>query len=124
MKWKCKNKSCNWTILCIFFLPIFVNEFNFLLVYSKCYVTWTIVFKTKQNKTKIYEFEVFNPYYILEKKTYINPNLPIKGGGGGIYIQYLLNIFCMLYESNDSLIYLNLKGFSFHISSCIDFIVQ
>lgn len=82
MKWKCKNKSCNWTILCIFFLPIFVNEFNFLLVYSKCYVTWTIVFKTKQNKTKIYEFEVFNPYYILEKKTYINPNLPIKGGGG------------------------------------------
>jgi hypothetical protein len=37
-----------------------------------------------------------------------------------MYIQYLLNVFCMLYESNGYMIYLNLKGFSFHISSCIE----
>jgi len=60
-------------------------------------------------------------YY--KKNTYIIPNLPI-GGRGVMYIQYLLNVFCMLYESNGYMIYLNLKGFSFHISSCIDFIVQ
>jgi hypothetical protein len=58
-------------------------------------------------------------YY--KKNTYIIPNLPIGGRG-----DYVHSIFakCMLYESNGYMIYLNLKGFSFHISSCIDFIVQ
>ena len=94
-----------------YFSPIFVIEFNFFLVYSKCYVTWKIVLK-KTTKQRFMNLKFLTHIIYYKKNTYIIPNLPIGGRG-----DYVHSIFakCILYVVWEQWIYdlFKFKGFQF-----------